>query len=450
MKFSIFIFIFFLLSLNAKEVFTKEYIAKYLSIDNPFIYSAVGKKYIYKEKENYQLGNFDTKISAEYEKKDYPLSESEYISTGVAKPIENGMEFSLNYRRAEGTQEYNNIKTGTDGEMLLGIKIPVFSVLNSMNERKLNLESSRLNTHKMDYKAKDNLRLLYFKILSNYYELIYQKQSNALVSKLLDNAKKRVLIIKKRVDTGSLAEISFLEARQQIINRKQRLLSAQNKYQNALESFLKYLNIDSEYFHQYYTLPSLFDLKNEFISEERSYEIALQNRPDLKVLNNEIKNLNLQNQYTSTLQYPNFNIGLYGVHDFEYDNGFKVTLGMAFPIERRKYISKSLEIVKSIKNINKLKERKITTIKTNLKIINNSIKTVLENIQNSKVEVGLVQKLEEAENKKYEVGSSNLFMVNQREIYTLQIKKKLLQYNLDYLLLQQELEKVIAKPFEVF
>ena len=36
----------------------------------------------------------------------------------------------------------------------------------------------------------------------------------------------------------------------------------------------------------------------------------------------------------------------------------------------------------------------------------------------------LAEKLEQAENKKYILGMSNLFIVNQREIYTLEVKKK--------------------------
>jgi len=445
----LYIGVFLLSTLSAKEIFTKDHIRSYLNIDNPFVYSAIGEKYIYKEKENYQLGNFDTKLSAEYDKKDYPLSEAEFFRTGISKPIDNGMEFSLNYRRAEGTQEYNNIKTGDDGEVLLGVKIPVVSVLNNTNKRKLNLESSRLDTSKINYKSQDNLRILYFDIVSSYYKLLYYKQNKLLISDLLNNAKQRVSIIKKRVDVGSLAKLSFLEAKQQIINRKQRVLTAKNQYENALQVFLQYLNISDIDFNKNYTLPSIEDIQENYVKEDISIDNILQNRPDLKVYANEIKKLDLQNKFTSASKYPSFDVGLYGVHDFKYENGFKVTLGMDFPIERRKYTSKSLEIQNSIKNIDKLKERKILIIKTNLQVIDSSINTLINNIKNSKIEVDLVQRLEVAENKKYKVGLSDLFMVNQREIYTLQIKKKLLKYNLDYLLLQQELEKIIAKPLEI-
>ncbi|MDF1880354.1 hypothetical protein JHD50_03380 [Sulfurimonas sp. MAG313] len=53
----------------AKEIFSKEHIAQYLNLDNPFVYSAVGEKFVYQERENKELGNFDTKIVLDYDKK---------------------------------------------------------------------------------------------------------------------------------------------------------------------------------------------------------------------------------------------------------------------------------------------------------------------------------------------------------------------------------------------
>ena len=434
--------------LFAKEIFTKDHIDKYMNIDNPFIYSVVGQKYIYKEREKYQLGNFDTNIMLKYDQKDYPASDGEFFSTAIEKPIENGVEFSLAYRRSEGTQEYNNIKTGDDGEVIVGMKIPVFSVLSDMSKRKLDLNSARLDSSKIDYKAKDNIRLLYFDVLVGYYKLLYYKANNKLVQELLEKTIKRNMIIEKRVEAGSLADISILESQQQIINRKQQLLSAQNDYQLVLETFLKYLNTDKEKFLQDYTLPSIVDVKQNYIGINPSLSQALDNRPDLKVYDYEKKKLDQQEQFTSLLKYPSINVGLYGVHDFKYDDGFKVTLDIGFPIERRKYIGKSLEIKQSMKYIDKQLDKKTIDIKTNLTTINNSIKTLEKNIENSKIEMNLVEQLESAENKKYDIGLSNLFMINQREVYTLQVKKKFLKYNFDYLILQEELNKVAGKSLD--
>lgn len=446
--FTLYIGCFVLSIVEAKEVFTKEHILRYLDENNPSVYSAIGKKYIFKEKEKYQLGNFDTNLAVKYDKKEYPVTGGEYFSTVIEKPIENGMEFSLGYRKAEGTQEYNNIKTGDDGEIQLGVRAPLLSVINNLSERKLNLESARQNSKIANSEAKNNIRLLYFDTVAAYYKLLYFKQNLQLVSDLLNNAKRREKIIAKKVKLGSSARISNLEAKQQIINRQQQFLSTQNSYQNALENFSQYLNLRTETFEQEYSLPSLLNVKKKNREIYPSLDEALKNRPDLQAYDYDIKKLELQSQLVSISKYPKIDVGLYAVHDFQEENGFKVTFDMDFPIERRKFLGKSLEIKKSIQNINQKKEKKVIHIRTELNVINHSIKTLQRNIENAQLEVDLVEELELAENKKYEVGLSNLFMLNQREVYTLGVKKKLLKYNLEYLILQEELDKVVAKPID--
>lgn len=442
----------YITALTAAELFTKDKISQYLTQENPFIYSAIGKAYIYKEKEKYYLGDFDTKLSAEYDKKQYPTTEGEFFDVTIEKPLENGIEFILGYRDAEGTQEYNNIKTGEDGEVRAGIKIPVFSVVHDISTRKLNLNSAALDAAKYSFEAKDNLRLIYFKIVSEYNKLLYTKGILELEKELLLTAQMRENIIKQKVKVGALADISLLEATQQIINRKQRLVSAENDFFNTLEVFLQYLNLSKKAFEELYILPSIQEIQDnqeKYSDVQSSIDSAIQNRPDLKMFDYEVKKMNVHDQHTKLLNYPNFNVSVYGVHDLQYDNGFKIALDMDFPIERRKYEGKKAEIIKSIKNIENNKEKKIINIKTNLINIINSIKSLATNIESSKAEVVLVEKLEQAENKKYTLGLSNLFMVNQRELYTLQIKKKLLKYNLEYLLLEQEANREIGEPFEI-
>lgn len=439
-------------TVTAKELFTKEKISQYLTEENPFVYAAIGKKYIYKEKEKYYLGDFDTKLSVAYDKKNYPTSDGEFLDVTLQKPLGNGVEFITGYRDAQGTQEYNNIKTGQDGEIRAGIKVPVFSVIHDISTRKLNLDSAALDAIKFSFDSQDNLRLLYFKIISDYNKLLYSKATLELEKELLLTAQKRENIIKQQVKVGALADIALLEASQQTINRKQRLVSEENDFSNIFEGFLQYLNLSSEVFEQHYTLPQMHVIEEgneKHFDLQHSIDTAIQNRPDLKMFDYEVKKMNVHDQYAKLLNYPNLNVSLYGVRDFQYDNGFKVALDMDFPIERRKYEGKHAEIRKTIKNIENNKEKEVISIKTNLTNIINSLENIATNIVNSKDEIVLVEKLEEAENKKYILGLSNLFMVNQRELYTLEVKKKLLKYNLEYLLLEQEANKEIGASFEL-
>jgi outer membrane protein TolC len=445
MKISFLALFLFCAFLDAKEVFTSDKILDYLNSENPFVYTAHAKEYIAKEKEQYHEGAFDTKLSAKYDNKEYPASTGEFLDVSLKKPIENGMEFIASYRKAEGTQEYNNIKTSENGEALVGVKIPLFSVVNDTNTRKLNLEVALLDTIKYRFNSQDNLRLLYTQVLSSYHTLLYYKVLLHYEEELLARAVTREAFINKKVQSGSLAEVSLLEAKQQIINREQRVLFAKNSYVRSLESFLQYLNTSKEEFFQQYELEDVLNTRTISVDLESALDEAINNRADLKMLKYEKEQLQLKKQNAELLAYPKLNVSLYGVHDFKYNEGFKIAVDMDFPIERRKYLGKTNELSKGIQNIEKLQEKKYLNIKTNLANIVSSLHILEKNIAYSLDEVELVKKLENAENIKYKAGSSNLFMLNQRETYTLEVKKKMLKYKLDYLLLKEQFTNEVGR-----
>ncbi|UCN00880.1 TolC family protein [Sulfurimonas sp. SWIR-19] len=430
--------------LYAQELFTKQTLENYLTQENPFIYKTKAREYIYREQIKYFQGAFDTKLLLKYDKKRYPVTDGDFMEINIQTPLENGIEFLGGYREATGLQEYNNIKTGENGEFRLGVNLPVSALINGMNSRKLNLYSARLNTQQQSYRSKDNLRLLRFEIFSAYYKTLYSQALYKTEKELLEVAQKRKSIIEKRVKSGALAEITLLEANQHIINREQRLITAKNSFQNALELFLQYLPITREAFERHYTLPPLPEVIQNSFTEERAFALALEHRADLKVFSFETKRMDMEQQHTRLLKYPNFNVSLYGVHDLKYNNGFKLSFDMSFPFQRRAYEGRSKEILKKIEQVNNNRNIKVITIKTQIAQTLHSLKNIFTNIQNSKKEVTLVEKLQQAETKKYLLGLSNLFMVNQRELVTLQTKKKLLGYILEYLLLQEQLRKEIG------
>lgn len=433
-------------SAMAKEVFDKKDIAHYLTLKNPYYYNAIGEKFIYEEKAKYHLGAFDTKVKAKYDNKDYAVSDGEFLNIGVEKPIDNGIDLSLDYRKATGIQEYNNIKTGNDGEVLIGVKVPVFSVIENINEREYNLNTATIESKKVNSVTQDNLRILHYDIVYSYYKLLYYKGVLSLVEDLLVNAKKREKFVQSSVNKGAMSEISLLEIEQQIINREQNLLTVKNVYRSALLEFLKYLNLDVKTFFKMYSLSSLQNISHKHKDAKEAIAFALEHRPDLKVFDYDKEKLMLDDQYSNLLKYPDLKLALYGSHDIQYGNGFKFALEMDFPVEKSKYRAKNLEIKSSILNVEKKSEMKIVDIKIAVRKIINTLKTLMDNIKKSQSEIKLVEKLESAENKKYKLGLSNIFMVNQRELQTLQVKQKLLKYHLDHLLMQEELNKEINKP----
>lgn len=424
-----------------KEIFTVDHMQRYLTEENPYIYSAVGKQYIDAARIQTAQGGFDTRLSAEYDKKDYPLSNSEFSDISFSKPTENGTELIVGYRKAEGIQEYNNIKTGSEGEFRVGVKVPVFSLLNEMNERKYNLDSATINATRSTFESQNNLRNLYARIVSSYYQLLYYNELVKLEKRLLNKAKKRNNFIERRVHSGDLADVALLESKQQMISREQRVLRTKNSYSQALLIFLKYMNISQKEFNMKYDLPSLKMLKKKKIIFQNVISKALKSRPDIKALESKRSKLDLDTAYNTLSEYPKLNLFAYGVHDIRYGDGIKVGVQFDIPLERSGYKGKKIEIQKGITQLEEEKNRLLLELKTNLSNLKYSLDIVNQNIHLGYKETKIVESLEEVENKKYEVGSSDLFQVNQREIGTLEVKRKQLEYYLNALMIQQEIKR---------
>ncbi|MDQ7047658.1 MAG: TolC family protein [Sulfurovum sp.] len=431
----------------SKEIFQIEKIAKYLTKDNPYVYTALGQQYIDEARVQTAKGVFDTKLSSKYDKKDYPVSEGEFFDLTLAKPIENGTEFLMGYRKAEGTQEYNNIKTGDEGEFRIGIKVPVFALLNDMNFRKYSVGTASLAAVQSKFEAENNLRNLYASVFVSYYTLLYYHELVKLEKTLLNRAKKRYHFTQKRVHSGNLPKVALLESKQQIINRKQRLLMTENSYHNAFQIFLKYLNVRKHNFNSKYNLPSLPLLRKNTMLLQTALDRALSKRPDLKVLKYKKMKLDLKSDLNALSQYPDFSVSVYGVHDVKYGNGAKIAFNFDFPLERRGYEGKKVEIQRGITQLEEKQHRLELDLRANLTNLLYSLDVLSQNINNVQEEIGLVEKLEEVENKKYRLGLSNLFQVNQREMYTLEVKQKQLEYYLNALRIQQDIKREMGELF---
>lgn len=424
-----------------KETFTLESLNRYLTKDNPYIYGAVGQQYIDAARIQTAQGSFDTKLSAKYDKKDYPVSTGEFADISMSKPTENGTEFIVGYRKAEGVQEYNNIKTGSQGELRLGVTVPVFSLLHDMNKRKYHLDAAKINAVKSTFEAQNNVRNLYGAITTEYYKLLYFNELVQAEKKLLKKAQKRDRFIKKRVQSGDLPQIAILESKQQIINRKQRVLATKDTYNKVLHTVLKYLNISQKEFQRKYRLPSMKLLKKDKIVFRNMLNKALKNRPDLKALKYKKRKLDLDTKYNTLSNYPQLDLFAYGVHDVQYGEGIKVGLKFDIPLERRGYEGKKIEIQKSINQLEERQNQVLLDLKANLTNLIYSFDIVKQNIVYARKEMQIVKELEDAENKKYKIGSSDLFQVNQREIAVLQAQQKLLEYYLNTLIIQQRINQ---------
>jgi outer membrane protein TolC len=430
----ILVYILFLLISFAysKEIFKEEYIKDYLNDKNPYFKSITVEKDIFSGKLQYYQGNFNFKLKGKYEDKDYPISYGNYRGLFLEKPTFQGFDLLFGYRKAQGVQEYSNIKTGKDGEVIFGIKLPIIAFLNSIDKRRLDYYNAKIELNEKTLDVIQNVNDLYIKIISSYYDVLYKNEILELEKKLLQKAENRKNFIKRKVEEGSLPKITLVEANQQILKRKQRVIKAKNEFNISLNNFLRYLNLDKEEFLKKYTLPSLPDVENKDLDFNSLYKIALNNNLKIKIINQKKEKINNNLKYTETLKYPDINLGLYAVNDFKYHQGYKVSLDFSFYPVNDKYIGKKVELTKKLVQLKNKEETIRIELKTKILNYLDKLKALKENIKLSLETINLLKSVEDAEVKKFEAGLSDLFYVNQREIYTLEGMKTYLEYKKDF------------------
>lgn len=434
-----------LLELHATEPFTLEALKSHLTQSNPYIYAALARESIAKEELSASEGLFDTKLVAKAEEKSYPDTTASFQSAGFEKATEFGIDLTGAYRYAEGTQEYNNIKTGKEGELIAGANIPIIALLNQMDERRLRVGILEKNLTKTQLEYKETLRSFYFKVMSQYYLLLYAKELLYLEESMLQKIEKRYNFLASNVSKGNLAKIVLVEASQQQISAKQTFLRATREFQNHQNTLLGLLNLSQDEFQKRYHLPN-FELTTLTLEPyELALADALKQRADLAIFETEIEKLLLENKNNETKKYPKTDVGIYGVQDnLTHESGVKLTFNVSFPLAMSEYRAKNAQISESIKAVKNQKETRNIELEVDLKNVYNSLQVVQTNLEAAKEELSLLLELERAEAKKYTLGASSLFLLNQREMLTLGAQKKIASYKLEYALLLESYRRITA------
>ncbi|MEN4046191.1 TolC family protein [Sulfurimonas sp. NWX367] len=422
----------------AQEVFVQKDIINYFNEKNPFYYEKVGDIYIKEYNEIFYKGAFDIKLDAKYEKKEYPLSTSEFTKAGLRQSLGNGVEFSAAYRKATGTQEYNNIKTSKKGEAIVNLHLPVFNIINSISKNQKNLSLAQQKTKIAKLQSQDKIIKFYLDVSKLYYKLLLHKELLQANRELLNKAYINFAFIDKSIQTGKLPQIALTEIESEIINRKQRVVLTNMQFQKVFYSFLQYLNISKKDFDAKYTLSELPKQSSLELLQDQAVQTAFKNSLLLKALHVKEKEITIKQKYNEVKKYPKLDVNFYGVYDLQYKEGYKATFDFNLPLQRSSYKGQKGAYTKETLLLQNRIALQKSKLRTAIITVLQEIKTKKEIINLAKKEVTLKQKVEDAQRRRYKLGIGNLLTLNQREIITLQAKQKLLSEY--YKLIEKELE----------
>ncbi len=409
--------------LPAKEALTPETLFRLLDSDNPHVVAIRQQALVAQHRELYARGAFDLKADAEVQRKEYAISTAEFSQAGISKKLYNGTTLKLDYRRSVGTQEYNNIKTSEEGEMLVGLKIPVVALLMQSNTDRLKLELAELDADQAGLDALQKRRRLLYETLRAYYSVLGAKIFREIDRKFAERTAAQKGYIGRKIREGQLATIALAEQQAFVLRARSRLAGSEEAYQNALESLLYYLGMSKEKFSAQYILPDIGEVRVAVPTLEASLETAVANRPDLKMLQLRKEQLLARKRNAGMMRYPSLDLGAYGNYDFKYKEGYKLTLGLSYPLGQRQAKGKNAEIEAQMIALESLWKQKLLSVKNDLAKIRNMLISATERRAYAKQRVALLQKLYHAQKRRFELGDSDLLRLNMRQIDLLEARK---------------------------
>ncbi|SHM71742.1 TolC family protein [Polaribacter sp. KT 15] len=398
-------------------------------------------------------GAFDPKIEVDFDKKLF--KEKEYynkLNSSFKIPTWYGVEFKANFEKNDGLflNPENNVPL--DGLYSAGVSVSLAKGLLT-NKRMAALKQAKYYVNQ----AKEEQQILVNKILFDaslsYFNWLKAYKEKLVFTSFLENARIRFEGTKRAFQEGEKPAIDTLEAGITLNSRKLNLEKSAIYYTKAsleLSNFL-WLNNNTPIELKENIIPDL-EAKN---SVDKTFNIALfnqedfdiENHPKIKALDFKVKSLIVEKRLKKNnllpkidLQYNFISADGNRINSFNSSN-YKAGLNFSFPIFIRKERG-DLKLAKI-----KLQDQQLEakTAKVTIKNKLNSLLLELDSFDNQNNFTDAIVRdynvLLKAEERKFFLGESSLFLVNYRE-------EKFIDAQLKAIKLENKFFKTKAKLFK--
>ncbi len=404
-------------------------------------------------------GAFDPKIEVDFDKKQF--KDKEYfnkLNAAFKIPTYYGLEFKANFENNSGVFLNPEANVPTDGLYSAGISASLLKGL-LINKRMASLKQAKffLNQAKEDQQIVVN-EILYNASLS-YFNWLKMYNEKRVYAEFLNNAEIRFKATKRAFYEGDKPAIDTTEALITLNNRKLNLEKARIKLIKSsleLSNFL-WLNNNTPVELQENIIPDI----NAFTTIDATFNIALfnnenfdiENHPKIKSLNFKIESLNIERKLKMNNLLPKLDVQ----YNFLTQNrnqinslntqDYKAGINFKLPLFLRKERG-DLKLAK-IKLQDKKFENEVTkvTIKNKVDAIQQELSSFTlqsDYLTNIVKDYGTLLK---AEDRKFFLGESSLFLVNYREVKLIDSKLKAIELENSFLKTKAKLFKALVNNF---
>lgn len=405
-------------------------------------------------------GAFDPKLEADYDRKKFKDTEYYDKLNAIFKiPTWYGIELKGHFEENDGVYLNPETTIPEGGLYSVGVSISLAQGLLA-NKRMTTLKQGKLFVEQ----AKSDRQLLVNNILYEatliYFNWLKTYNEKRVYEDFLENAAMRFHGIKKNYEVGEMSAIDTLEARIALNDRKLNLEKSSIKHIKASLELSNYLWLNDN---------TPIEIKEHVIPDVNTFEtidatlntsllnienLDLENHPKLQSLDLKFKNLTLEKRLQLNnllpkidLQYNFLSQTPEVIQSFN-SSAYKTGLNISFPLFLRKERADlKLAKLKLLDTEFEIMSTKIT-LKNKIDAMTQELSSyVLQNNYTTTI-VADYNTMLSAEERKFFLGESSLFLVNSRESKLIDAKLKAIALEYDFLKTKATLFNILAPPIE--
>lgn len=391
-------------------------------------------------------GEFDVKFKAGSENQPLGFYENYRHQLGIQQNTFWGGSMFAGYRLGRGEFEpwYLERETNKSGEFKAGVLYPL-ARNRGIDARRAALWKAQLQQQRVEPAIEAEL-LQFIRGGSNaYWHWVAAGRFHQVALSLLEIANRRAEGLKKQVQAGEKAEIELKDNQRLIVSRQAAVVDARRKLRQAAVKLSLFLRTEDG-------APRIPDDRlrpDDFpkavpldeASEAAAVQRALANRPELAELNLAQRQLDVELQQAGNLVLPEVYGGVTASDDVGQVTSSKkdksptvleASLTVSMPLQRRTARGKIRSLQGKRAQLRAKRQFTADKIAADVRAIRAAITAAYQQIGRARESLDLAIQLENAEQRAYELGNSNLLNVNLREQQRADAAKTLIQAQLDY------------------
>lgn len=446
--FIISLFILFNFQINSQEkaVLTFEEYTNYVKKFHPIAKQAQLKLKQAKAELQKSRGNFDPKIESEFARKDFKKTDYYNILDAKLKiPTWFGVELKAGFEKNSGVFLNPERDVPDNGLYSAGASIDIFGIW--INKRVATLKKAKVLAKQRNIEYQLLLNEIIFEASNTYFAWKNAYDNKRMYSNFITVTDTRLNGIKLAVTVGDKAPIDSIEAKIALQNRKIAFKQAEIDYQKARLEMESYLWTEEEYpleiqeniQPQEIITKNTIDTVFKLPKNNQELQALINNHPKITLLNQKIESLSIERRLKIRELFPKLKIDYNFISpqvnqiDTFNSNEFKTGFTFSYPLFLRK--ERAALKLNNIKHesLNLKTKSKQLKISNKLKALWNSINIYTEQLSILNNAIKNYQILLKAEERKFSVGESSLFLINSREqkLIDIQLKKNTVSLKLN-------------------